>query len=55
MTNETANYVMNQTMLRIRDPEISLRFYQDVLGMTLFDGYDFEDMKFSLYFLGYPE
>jgi len=55
MTNETANYVMNQTMLRIRDPEISLRFYQDVLGMTLFDGYDFEDMKFSLYFLGYPD
>jgi hypothetical protein len=25
----------------------------DILGMTLLDRYDFEAMKFSLYFMGY--
>ena len=52
-TAETAGFVMNQTMLRIRDPKISVDFYRDVLGMTLLDHYDFEDMEFSLYFMGY--
>jgi len=55
MSNETAGYRMNQTMLRVRDPEVSLKFYQDVLGMSLLDRYDFDAMKFSLYFLGYPD
>ena len=55
MADATADYVMNQTMLRIRDPERSLKFYRDVLGMTLLDRYDFESMKFSLYFMGYPD
>ena len=53
-SNITAGYVMNQTMLRIKDPERSVAFYRDVLGMTLLDRYDFETMHFSLYFLGYP-
>ncbi|HEX3917305.1 MAG TPA: lactoylglutathione lyase [Caulobacteraceae bacterium] len=47
-------FVLNQTMLRIRDPKASVAFYEGVLGMTLLDRYDFEAMKFSLYFLGYP-
>ena len=50
----TSDYVLNQTMLRIKDPEPSLRFYQDVLGMTLYQKVDFPEMSFSLYFLGYP-
>jgi len=40
-------------MLRIRDPQASLAFYQQVLGMTLLDRFDFPEMKFSLYFLAY--
>ena len=46
---------MNQTMLRIKDPEPTLKFYQEVLGMTLFQRFDFEAMKFSLFFLGYED
>ena len=52
--SETSGYVMNQTMLRVRDPAVTTAFYRDVLGMTLLDRYDFPDMKFSLYFMGYP-
>lgn len=40
-----------QTMLRIKDPEASLKFYRDTLGMTLIDTFDFPEYKFSLYFL----
>lgn len=38
-------------MLRIRDPAKSLAFYQDNMGMTLVDTFDFPQYKFSLYFL----
>ena len=51
---ETRGFVLNQTMLRIKDPEKSVPFYRDVLGMTLIDKFDFPDMSFSLYFMGYP-
>lgn len=51
----TNGYVMNQTMLRIKDPRRTIAFYTDVIGMTLLDRYDFPDMKFSLYFMGYPQ
>lgn len=40
-----------QTMLRIKDPAASLKFYRDTLGMTLIDTLDFPQYKFSLYFL----
>lgn len=51
----TQGFELTQTMLRIRDPQRSLAFYRDVLGMTLLDQFDFPDMKFSLYFLGYRQ
>ena len=47
----TAGFTFNQTMLRIRDPQASLRFYEEVLGFTLLDRLDFEEMRFSLYFM----
>jgi len=49
----TDAFVMNQTMLRIKDPEKTVPFYEEVLGMTLLDKFDFPDMAFTLYFLGY--
>ena len=51
----TDGFRFNHTMLRVRDPEASLAFYRDTLGMTVIDRFDFETGKFSLYFVGYPE
>ena len=44
---------LNHTMLRIKDPEVSLAFYTEVLGMQLLEQFDFENMDFTLYFLGF--
>ena len=41
-------------MIRIKDHEKSLKFYQEVFGMTLMRKSENEAAKFNLYFLGYP-
>ncbi|KAJ4979082.1 hypothetical protein NE237_009862 [Protea cynaroides] len=51
----TKGYIMQQTMYRIKDPKVSLDFYSRVLGMKLLKRLDFEEMKFSLYFMGYED
>ena len=44
------------TMLRVGDLERSIRFYTEVLGMTLLRRHDYPEGKFTLAFLGYgPE
>lgn len=47
----TRGFVLNHSMLRVRDPEVALDFYTRVLGMRLLRKLDFPEMKFSLYFL----
>uniref|UniRef100_A0A3Q3X524 Lactoylglutathione lyase n=1 Tax=Mola mola TaxID=94237 RepID=A0A3Q3X524_MOLML len=51
----TKDYMMQQTMFRVKDPERSLDFYTRILGMTLLQKIDFPSMHFTNYFLGYEE
>jgi len=53
-TTDIQTYRMNHTMLRVKNQETSLKFYQDVMGMTLMRTSENKDNKFNLYFLGYP-
>lgn len=41
-------------MIRVKDIEKSLKYYQDVLGMTLVRKAENPNGGFNLYFLGYP-
>ena len=43
-----------QTMLRIRNPSLTIPFYQTNFGMQLIHEYHFQNMGFSLYFMGTP-
>lgn len=51
IADETRGFVFNHTMLRVKDPKISLEFYSRVLGMQVLRKLDFEELEFSLYFL----
>lgn len=49
------DFIMQQTMYRIKDPRKSLPFYSQVLGMSLLKKLDFPAMSFSLYFMGFED
>jgi len=51
LDSTTHGYRLSHTMLRIKDPRISLPFYQSVLGLVLVKQVDYPEWKFSLYFL----
>ncbi|OLL26902.1 Lactoylglutathione lyase [Neolecta irregularis DAH-3] len=63
MTNEARHakktdlqsYRFNHTMIRIKDPKVSLPFYQNVMGMILLRTSEHANAKFTLYFLGYTQ
>jgi len=46
-------YRMNHTMIRVKDKDVSIKFYEDVMGMTMKRTSENEAAKFNLYFLGY--
>ena len=52
---ETQGYVFNHTMLRVKDPEVSLAFYKRVFGMQLLQRRDMPAGRFTLYFLARTE
>ncbi|XP_018572272.1 lactoylglutathione lyase [Anoplophora glabripennis] len=54
-SRDTKDFIMQQTMYRIKDPKKSIPFYTEVLGMQLLTKLDFPSMKFSLYFFGYEK
>jgi lactoylglutathione lyase len=41
-------------MLRIKDPKVSLPFYQNHFGFQLIHDEHFPEWKFSVYYLGIP-
>jgi lactoylglutathione lyase len=41
-------------MIRVKDAEASLKFYQEALGLSLMRTHENEKAAFNLYFLGYP-
>lgn len=47
-------YLFNHTMIRVKDPTASLKFYQETMGMTLLRTLEMASSGFNLYFLGYP-
>jgi len=48
------NASLQQCMLRIKDPKVSVPFYEEHFGMKLIHKYDFPAFKFSLYFMEFP-
>jgi len=53
--SRTEGFMMQQTMLRVKNPLASIEFYTKVLGMTLLKRLDVPSMKFTIFFLGYED
>jgi hypothetical protein len=47
----TKDYIMQQTMIRVKDPIKSLEFYCDVLGFKLIMYREFPKWRFNVYFI----
>ena len=45
-------YRMNHTMIRVKDKDVSIKFYEDIMGMRLMRTSENKDAGFTLYFLG---
>lgn len=52
-TTDVETYRMNHTMFRVKDKDVSLKFYEDIMGMTLKRTSENKDAGFNLYFLSY--
>jgi lactoylglutathione lyase len=52
-TTDLSTYRMNHTMMRVKDKDVSIKFYEDVMGMQLKRTSENKDANFNLYFLGY--
>jgi len=48
-----SKWKFNHTMLRIKDPQKSVDYY-NLLGLSLVNQMKFPEAKFDLYFLGKP-
>jgi lactoylglutathione lyase len=46
---------MLHTMMRVRDPQASIRFYVEGLGMKLVDVFEIPERRLTAHFLGFEE
>jgi lactoylglutathione lyase len=53
-SDASQGFVLNHSMLRVKDPAVALDFYTRIFGMRVLRKLDFPEMKFSLYFLHRP-
>ena len=51
--SETTEFIMQQTMIRVKSPKPSLDFYCNILGMNLVYHVHYEKWGFSLYFVAF--
>ncbi|KAK4685703.1 lactoylglutathione lyase, partial [Tremellales sp. Uapishka_1] len=51
-SSNTATYKFNHTMFRIKDPKVSIPFYENILGMEKFK--ESKGSDFCNYFLAFP-
>eukprot|EP00808_Paulinella_micropora_P011688 g28354.t1 len=51
---ETRDFILQQTMIRVKDPVASLDFYTQVLGFKYLMHLDFPEWSFSVYFVAPP-
>lgn len=51
---DPGTYKFNHSMIRVKDHEKSLNFYQDIMGMSLVRTSENASNGFNLYFLAYP-
>ena len=54
-SDASRGFVLNHSMLRVKDPQRALDFYTRVFGMRLLRQLDFPEMKFTLLFLHRPD
>ncbi|KAI5849832.1 lactoylglutathione lyase [Tricharina praecox] len=52
-STNTSRYKLSHTMLRVKDPKVSIKFYSENFGMKLIHKLHFDDVKYSLYFLAF--
>ncbi|KKY27241.1 putative lactoylglutathione lyase [Phaeomoniella chlamydospora] len=51
-TTDVETYRFNHTAIRVKDPKVSLKWYEETLGMSLLRTVERDDL--TLYFVGYP-
>ncbi|KAF2857216.1 monomeric glyoxalase I [Piedraia hortae CBS 480.64] len=54
-TTDPEEYKLYHSMIRVKDPKISLKFYEDVMGMKLVTTMELPDSGSTIYFVGYGD
>ncbi|KAJ1980208.1 Lactoylglutathione lyase [Dimargaris verticillata] len=52
-TTDITKYRFNHTNYRVKDPEVSLKFYTEIIGMTYLGKLEVSENKITLYFLAF--